>query len=89
MRNHQRLIVALALLTSAFSTQAHDINPGGKIIVTCHAGRTPRPADVAHAVEISNYWATYGARREMLTLARQSCASGSAKVNFVPPPDQR
>jgi len=89
MRNHQRLIAALALLASAFSTQAHDINPGGKIIVACQAGRTPRLADIAHAVERSNYWATHGARREMLTLARQSCASGLAAVNFVPSPDQR
>jgi hypothetical protein len=89
MSNHQRFIAALALLTSAFSTQAHDINPGGKIIVTCQAGRTPRSADIAYAVERSNYWATHGARREMLTLARQSCSSGSAAVNFIPPPDQR
>jgi len=89
MRNHQRFIAALAMLASVFSAQAHQTDPGGRIVVTCQAGRTPHMADVAHAIENSRFWATHGARREMLTLARQSCASGTTAVNFVPPPDQR
>ncbi len=89
MKNHQRFIAALAMLSCAFSTQAQEVDPDGRIIVTCHAGRTPYMDDVTRAVENSRYFASHGALREMLALARQSCASGSTAVNFVPPPDQR
>lgn len=89
MRNHRVYVTALALLASAFSAQAHQFDPGGKIVVTCQAESRARMADVARAVEDSHYWAPQNVRREMLTLARQSCASGSSTVTFVPPQDQR
>jgi hypothetical protein len=81
--------MALALLATAFSAHAHQFDPGGKIVVTCQVGSTARMADVAHAVDDSHYWAPQNVRREMLTLARLSCASGATAVTFVPPRDQR
>jgi hypothetical protein len=89
MKTYRLCIAALALLVSAFSAQAHDFDPGGKINVTCREGWTPYMADIKHAIEYSHYWATPSARREMLERARQVCASGSTAVTFVPPPDQR
>ena len=89
MKSFQICMGALAMLTGAISAQAHQYGPGEKIIVSCQQGWTPHMADVAHAVERSDYWATPSARKEMLALARQACASGSKRVAFVPPPDQR
>src|SRR5512143_3049844 len=89
MRNFPLPIAALTMLASTFSLQAHEFDPGGKIVVTCQAGSAARMADVARAVEESHYWAPQSTRREMLTVARQACASGSTAVTFVPPPDQR
>ena len=88
VRNHL-CMTALALLATAFSAHAHQFDPGGKIVVICQAGSMARMADVARAVEDSHYWAPRNARQEMLTLARQSCASGATTVTFVPPQDQR
>ena len=77
------------MLAGATSVQAHEYDPGGKIVVNCREGWTPFMADVSYAVERSHYWATPSARREMLKLAREACASGSTMVAFVPPRDQR
>jgi len=82
-------IAALAILAGAISAQAHEYDPGGKIVVSCKEGWAPYMADVAHAVERSHYWATPGARKEMLTISREACASGAKRVAFVPPADQR
>jgi hypothetical protein len=89
MKTYRICIAALAMLAGAFSAQAHEYDPGGKIIVSCREGWTPHMADVSYAVERSHYWATPSARKEMLSLASQACASGSTGVTFVPPPDQR
>ena len=88
MRLHTSCMTALALLIAASSAQAHQFDPGGQIVVTCRAD-TVRMADIARAVEDSHYWAPRDARMGMLALARQSCASGSTNVTFVPPRDQR
>jgi hypothetical protein len=89
MKTYRMGIAALAMLAGASFAQAHEYDPGGKIIVSCKEGWTPYMADVAHAVERSHYWATPSARKEMLTLAREACGSGSKMVAFVPPSDQR
>jgi len=46
-------------------------------------------ADVARAVERNHFSATPAARKEMLALTLQACASGSKGVAFVPPRDRR
>ena len=89
MKILQICIGALAVLTGGISAQAHQYGPGAKITVFCQQGWTPHMADVARAVDHSDYSATPGARKEMLALARQACASGSKRVAFVPPRDQR
>ena len=89
MRNFQPCVAALTLLVSALTVQAHEFDPGGRIVVTCQAGSTASMANVARAVEDSHYWAPRSTRREMLALARQACALGSTTVTFVPTPDQR
>jgi hypothetical protein len=77
------------MLAGSFAAHAHDIDPGGRIVLKCSATHAPRMADVARAVDDSHYWAPQGARREMLTLAREACAAGSQALAFVPPADQR
>ena len=89
MKNYRIWMAALTMLAAASSAQSSALASSEKIIVNCRAGWTPYMADVASAVERSRYFATPNARREMLTLARQACASGSTKVAFVPPQDQR
>lgn len=89
MRHIRLPIAALTMLAGTFSLQAHEFDPGGTIVVTCHAGGAARMADVARAIDESHYWAPQSTRREMLTLARQACASGSTVVTFVPPLDRR
>jgi hypothetical protein len=85
-----QLLVAFALsaLGCGISAHAHDVDPGGRIEVAC-VGDTVRMAAITHAVENSHYWAPQAARRQMLSLARQACASGAELVTFVPPADQR
>jgi hypothetical protein len=86
MKTHRICIIAaLAMLTGAVSAQAHESDSGEKIVMECRAGSTPYMSDVVYAVERSHYSATSGARRKMLTLARQACASGSTRIAFVPP----
>ena len=77
------------MLAGAISAQAHELDSPEKIVMNCRSGWTPYMADVAYAVEHSGYWATPSARKEMLTLARQACASGSTKIAFAPPADRR
>jgi len=89
MKTYRMCIAALAMLAGAISAQAHEYDPGGKIVVSCKEGWTPYMANVAHAVERSHYWATPSARKEMLTISREACAAGSKMVAFVPPADQR
>jgi hypothetical protein len=86
----KRLLVALATLACAAFAQAHEYDPGGRIVVTCAADHAPRMSEIARAVEDSHYWAAQGARREMLDIARQECAEDATRrVVFVPEPDQR
>jgi len=89
MKTYRMCTAAQAMLAGAVSAQAHEYDPGGKIVVSCREGSTPYMADIAHAVEHSHYWATPSARKEMLTISREACASGSKMVAFVPPSDQR
>jgi hypothetical protein len=89
MKAQRIAVVTLAALTSAFSAQAHQIDPGGKIEVACSEANTVRMATVARAVEDSHYWASQTTRRQMLELARQACAQGATVVTFVPPADER
>ena len=89
MKSFRIAIAGLAVFAGAISAQAHEFNPGETIVINCQAGWTPYMADVTYALEHSRYFATSGARRAMLTLARQACAAGSAKVAFAPAPDQR
>ena len=90
MKSFRIVIAGLVMFTGAIFAQAHESNSGDTIVVNCPAGLTPYMADVTYALEHSRYFATSAARREMLTLARQACASGSTKVvAFAPAPDQR
>jgi hypothetical protein len=89
MKPQRLALVASVVLAGSISAQAHDFDPGGKIVLQCPATHAPRMADVARAVEDSHYWAPQDVRREMLALARQACAAGSQAVTFVPPADQR
>lgn len=86
----QLLVVAtLVGLAGTLSAQAHQIDPGGKIQVTCAQEGSVRMAAIASAVKNSHYWAPATARRQMLALARQACERGATVVTFVPPADQR
>lgn len=86
----KRLLVTVATLCSAAFAQAHDYDPGGRIVVACAADHSPRMSEIASAVDNSHYWAAQGARREMLDIARQECAGDATRrVVFVPEPDQR
>jgi hypothetical protein len=89
MKTYRMCIAAVAMLAGAVSAQAHEYDPGGKIVVSCKEGLTPYMGDIAHAIERSHYWATPTARKEMLTISREACAAGSKTVAFVPPADQR
>jgi hypothetical protein len=82
-------VVMFVALASAFSAQAHQIDPGGKIEVACSEASTVRMAAISRAVEDSHYWASQATRRQMLELARQACARGATLVTFVPSADQR
>lgn len=89
MKTMQLIFTALAL-SAAAAAQAHEFDPGGRIVVTCPATAAPRMADVARAIEESHYWAAQSTRREILQLTREACASsGANSVTFVPPADQR
>ena len=84
-----RLLAAVASLVAGASAQAHEFDPGGRIVLACSPDRSPSMADVAHAVGYSHYWAPQSARREILVLARQACENGSEQAVFVPSADQR
>jgi hypothetical protein len=88
MKVQHRVVVAFAALAGATSAQAHEIDPGGRIKVTC-AGDPVRMAAIASAVKNSHFWASQAARRQMLSLTRQACEDGATVVTFVPPDDQR
>jgi len=85
----ERILIATVLAAGSISAQAHEFDPGGRIVVSCAGDREPRMADVARAVGDSHYWAPQGTRREILELARQACSKGSDEVVFVPSADQR
>ena len=84
-----RMLIATVLTAGSFAAQAHEFDPGGRIVVSCAGDREPRMADVARAVDNSHYWAPQAARRDILELARQACSKGSDEVVFVPTADQR
>ena len=88
MKAQHMVVIAFAVMTGAMSAHAREIDPGGKIEVAC-ASDSVRMAAVTRAVENSHYWAPQTARRRMLSLAQQACASGASAVTFVPPADQR
>ena len=89
MKVQRIAVVTFAALVSAFSAHAHQIDPGGKIEVTCPASDTVRMATISRAVDDSHYWAAQATRRQMLALARQACERGATVVTFVPPEDER
>ena len=89
MKAQYLAVIAFTALASAVSAQAHQVDPGGKIEVTCPASDTVRMASISRAVDESHYWAPQAARKQMLALARQACERGAPGVTFVPPPDQR
>ena len=89
MKSCRICVAAIAMLAGVMSAQAHQVEPDAKIVMKCRAGWTPYIDDVVYALDHSGYTATPSARREMLTLARHACASGSIGVAFAPPPDQR
>lgn len=82
-------ISLLALSVCAFSARAHEIDPGGRIEVTCSPDQAVRMATITRAVGNSHYWAPRSARQQMFELARQACMNGASVVTFVPPADQR
>lgn len=87
--NLERILISSVLLAAGAVAQAHEFDPGGRIVLTCSAERAPRMADVARAVGNSHYWAPQSARQEILARARRACDSGAGDVVFVPPADQR
>jgi len=88
MKARHLVVIALAALAGAPSTQAREVDPGGKIVVTCRSD-TVHMAAIASAVKKNHFWATKTARIRMLSLAQQACARGATAVTFVPPADQR
>ena len=88
MKTQHLVVIVFAAMAGAISAQAHEVDPGGKIEVTC-ASDTARMAAISSAVKNSHYWAPQTARRQMLSLAQQACARGATVVTFVPPADQR
>lgn len=88
MKVQHLVVIGLAALAGATSAHAHEIDPGGKIEVACSSD-SMRMAAITSAVEKSHYWAPQTARRRMLSLAQQACASGATVVTFVPPAEQR
>ncbi|HSE11360.1 MAG TPA: hypothetical protein VLB69_01885 [Rudaea sp.] len=89
MKARNLAVIAFAAFASAVSAQAHQVDPGGRIEVTCPASDTVRMASISRAVDESHYWAPRTTRKQMLSLARQACERGAASVTFVPPADQR
>ena len=89
MKAQRTAVVMFAALAGAVSAQAHQVDPGGKIEVTCPASDTVRMASISRAVDKSHYWANQTARKQMLALARQACERGATVVTFVPPAEER
>ena len=85
MKTYQMCMAVLAMLTGAISAQAHQHVPDAGVVMSCKEGWTPHMYDVARALERSHYSATPSARKEMLALTREACASGSKALAFVPP----
>jgi len=83
-------IFALAATTGAFSAHApaHDLDSRDKIQVAC-ASTTLQIGAISRAVNQSRLWASIDARRQMLSLARQSCGHGATVVTFVPTDEER
>jgi hypothetical protein len=78
-------LTALALLGSSVCATARNL-PDVKIVLACSKTNLPQMADVNHAIEVSDYWAPTDVRRQMVTLAREACASRpTAVLAFVPP----
>jgi hypothetical protein len=84
MKSQCLFAIALAAMASATCATAHEVDPGGKIKVTCPSDNV-RMAAINRAVAGSTYRATHPARRKMLSLAQQACARGVTVVTFVPP----
>jgi hypothetical protein len=90
MKASRLAVITFSVLSSAFSAaQAHQIDPSGKIEVTCPAADTLRMAAIASATRHSRYWAPQSARKQMLALAQHACERGAMVVTFVPPTYQR
>ena len=85
----ERVLITFLLLAGGVAAQAHDVDPGGRIVVACSVQHGPRMSEVTRAIDESHYWAPQSARKEILALARQACDSGSSEVVFVPSADQR
>jgi hypothetical protein len=89
MNIYQLASAAVLSLGGVLSAGAHEYDPGDRIVLTCPATHAPRMAEVARAIKKSNYsWAAPRARREMLGMAREACASGTPSVAFVPQRDE-
>lgn len=84
----QHLIAIAFAFLAGVSAQAHDVVSGEKIKVACTSDDVHMGA-IARAVKKSHLWASQGARRQMLALARRACGGGASVVTFVPADDQR
>ena len=85
MKSLRLALATFGLLGCTFSAQAREA-PNQKIVMACSGTHPPIMADIAHAIEVSDYWAPQTARRQMLELAREACARRPAAVlTFVPP----
>jgi len=85
--NVQRFFLAVTFSACAMA-HAHAAEPRDKIEVACSTNELHMGA-IANALSNSRLWASQGARRNMLSLARQSCRHGAVSVTFVPKDEQR
>ena len=88
MKVQHKVFLALVTMASATCAQAHKLDSREKIQVAC-ASETLHIGAIARAVRKSRLWASQDARRQMLSLARQSCERGATLVTFVPPDAER
>ena len=86
--NTRHLLIAFACTAGTSWAQAHEFDSREKIQVACAQDPLYMGA-IARAVNRSGLWASQGARRQMLSLARQSCERGARIVTFVPAAEER
>jgi len=90
MKAQGMVVFALIAMAGGFCAHAHARPPDSrdKIQVACPSG-TLHIGAIALAVRNSHLWASQSARKQMLSLARQSCERGATVVTFVPADPER